>query len=129
MVKFKNNLHAGAHSQVFENAKQLRLNQTNAEDVLWQYLRARRFENLKFRRQHPIHSYVADFYCHEKRLIIEVDGGYHNKIEQKRRDESRTSELEKLGLQVVRFSNAKVIENIEGCLSELRDIIKNDTSP
>jgi very-short-patch-repair endonuclease len=128
MVKFKNNLHAGANSQIFKNAKQLRLNQTKAEDTLWQYLRARRLENLKFRRQHPIQSYIADFYCHEKRLIIELDGEYHNQSDQKEMDKSRTFALERLGINVIRFTNARVMNEIDDCLNELRDYIKNNTS-
>ena len=128
MVKFKNNLHAGANSQIFKNAKQLRLNQTKAEDTLWQYLRARRHENLKFRRKHPIQSYIADFYCHEKRLIIELDGEYHNQSDQKEMDKSRTFALERLGINVIRFTNARVMNEIDDCLNELRDYIKNNTS-
>lgn len=128
MVKFKNNLHAGANSQIFKNAKQLRLNQTKAEDTLWQYLRARRFENLKFRRQHPIQSYIADFYCHEKRLIIELDGEYHNQSDQKEMDKSRTFALERLGIHVIRFTNARVINEIDDCLNELRHYVKSNTS-
>lgn len=128
MVKFKNNLHAGANSQIFKNAKQLRLNQTKAEDTLWRHLRARRFENLKFRRQHPIQSYIADFYCHEKRLIIELDGEYHNQSDQKEMDKSRTFELERLGIDVIRFTNARVMNEIHDCLNELRDYIKNNNS-
>ena len=128
MVKFKNNLHAGANSQIFKNAKQLRLNQTKAEDTLWRHLRARRFENLKFRRQHPIQSYIADFYCHEKRLIIELDGEYHNQSDQKEMDKSRTFALERLGINVIRFTNARVMNEIDDCLNELRDYIKNNTS-
>lgn len=128
MVKFKNNLHAGANSQIFKYAKQLRLNQTKAEDTLWRHLRARRFENLKFRRQHPIQSYIADFYCHEKRLIIELDGEYHNQSDQKEMDKSRTFELERLGINVIRFTNARVMNEIHDCLNELRDYIKNNNS-
>ncbi|MCB1579577.1 MAG: endonuclease domain-containing protein, partial [Alphaproteobacteria bacterium] len=60
-----------------KTARTLRKNQTDAEKLLWSKLRNRQFENLKFRRQHPVPPYVADFYCEDLKLIVEIDGGQH----------------------------------------------------
>ncbi len=126
---FKNKLHAGANSEIFGNAKQLRTNQTEAEKVMWQQLRGRRFENLKFRRQHPIHEFIADFYCHEKQLIIEIDGQYHKRPDQQKKDQARTAELNKIGIIVVRFTNERVLNDLDGCLKELKSKLQEITSP
>lgn len=65
-----------AHPLVFDLAKQLRKNMTHAEMIMWGYLKEH-FEGLRFRRQHPVSMYIADFYCHKLRLIIEIDGSVH----------------------------------------------------
>ncbi len=75
-----------AHPLVFEKAKELRKNMTQAEKVLWGYLKGG-INGLKFRRQHPIGVYVADFYCHHLKLIIELDGKIHDRPEVKILDE------------------------------------------
>ena len=75
-----------ANPLVFELAKELRRNMTDAEIILWSYLKGG-INGLKFRRQHPIGIYVADFYCHKIKLIVEVDGSIHNKKEVKDYDE------------------------------------------
>jgi len=74
---------------------------------------------LKFRRQHPIHLYIADFYCHETRLIVEVDGGIHNTSHVKEHDENRSAELDRLGKTVIRFTNEEIIQNIEKVLEQI----------
>ncbi len=86
-------------------AKHLRQEQTPAEEYLWQILRNRQFENLKFRRQHPIKEYIVDFCCLEIMLIIELDGGYHNTIDQKEKDELRDLHLRGLGYRILRYTN------------------------
>lgn len=92
-------------------ARQLRQEQTEAEKLLWDFLRNRKVENLKFRRQHPLKDYIVDFYCHELMLVIELDGGYHNKTEQKFKDEQRDFHLEFLGYIVLRYKNEIVTVN------------------
>jgi very-short-patch-repair endonuclease len=84
----------GAPQKIFENARTLRKNTTDAERRLWEKLRNRKLRNLKFRRQHPIHKYVADFYCAEHKVVVELDGGIHQLKEQKIYDQERTNELE-----------------------------------
>src|SRR6266536_6063321 len=88
----KRGMFQGADSLVFELAKDLRRNMTTAEKVLWIYLR-QGILGLKFRRQHPIGIYIADFYCHRVKLIIEVDGSIHDKKEVKEYDERRENDL------------------------------------
>ncbi len=85
-----------------ERAKQLRRDQTDAERKLWSHLRAAQL-GAKFRRQHPVAGYYADFCCVERRLIIELDGGQH--AEQQHHDERRTSTLQAAGFRVLRFWN------------------------
>lgn len=94
--------------------KLLRSNQTSWESKLWRYLRANRFNGLKFKRQVPIGKFIVDFCCHEKRLIIELDGGHHNQGEEAQADKMRQAYLESLGYRVLRFWNNDLDQNIEG---------------
>lgn len=98
-------------------ARELRKEATDAERLLWYYLRARRFNNLKFRRQQPIGDYIVDFICFEKKLIIEVDGGQH--AENEERDLERTTWLKQKGYNVIRFWNNDVLHNCRGVLEEI----------
>src|SRR5262245_40939702 len=86
-------LHQGAKPSTFGHAKELRCESTNAEKILWSLLRNRQFKGKKFRRQHAIAHYVADFYCHECKLIIELDGNHHAGKEAKEDDDARTKVL------------------------------------
>ena len=97
-----------------ERAKKLRKESTPAERLLWSALRNSAFAGLKFRRQHPVGLYVADFCCMQEKLIIELDGDSHDFSEQK--DKDRTAALNKEGYRVIRFSNADVLDNMEGVL-------------
>lgn len=93
-------------------AKELRVNASQAEKLLWSALRGKNVAGIKFRRQHPIEPYIADFYCHAAKLVIEVDGESHDtRIEY---DRQRTEFLASLDLQVVRISNDDVLNNLEG---------------
>ena len=86
-------------------AKSMRHTATDAEHLMWQVLRAKRFMNLKLRRQHVIQPYIVDFYCHEIGLVIELDGSQHGTGERKEYDAERTNFLEALGLRVVQYFN------------------------
>jgi very-short-patch-repair endonuclease len=108
-------------------ARALRKNQTPAEARLWQSLRARRLIGYKFLRQHPIivsktgsdkQFYIADFYCAEKKLVIELDGGIH--AFQIACDEARDIVMNELGLQVLRFANERVYENVYEVLHQIK---------
>lgn len=89
-------------------AKSMRHTATDAEHLMWQVLRAKRFMNLKFRRQHVIQPYIVDFYCHEIGLVIELDGSQHGTDDAIEYDAERTQFLEALGLTVVRYWNYDV---------------------
>ena len=117
------NIHHGAKPSTFDNAQNLRRKSTEAETRLWSLLRNRQLKGKKFRRQHPIAHYVADFYCHESKLAIELDGNFHTSSEAKEYDNTRTALLNELGISVLRFWNeevmhdvSKVLQKIESCL-------------
>jgi len=86
-------------------ARQLRRKQTDAERALWGRLRDRQLEDMKLRRQQPIGPYIVDFVNFERKLVIELDGGQHNKEEMRKRDRMRAMWLKEMGYQVLRFWN------------------------
>jgi len=92
-------------------ARELRKNQTPAEELLWRMLRNRRLLGFKFRRQHQIGDYIADFYCCEANLVIECDGSVHGQNERWHHDQERDACMISQGLKVVRFSNDRVLRN------------------
>lgn len=116
---YGDNLHKGAIGKLFEYSRELRQISTEAEKLLWSELRNRKLNGLKFRRQHPVDKYVADFYCHEKRLVIELDGVVHDKKENKEYDQARTIELAGLKINVLRFRNDEVENDIEKVLKKI----------
>ena len=109
-------------------ARLLRQEQTEAEKELWELLRNRKFENLKFRRQHPLKDYIVDFFCKELNLIIELDGGYHNDPEQREKDELRDRHLQLLGYRTLRFKNKAVFDNQDEIFKSILDA-KQTPSP
>lgn len=92
---------------------------TDAEHLMWQLLRAKRFMNLKFRRQHVIEPYIVDFYCHEIGLVIELDGSQHQTDNAIEYDAERTKFLEALGLTVVRYWNHDVLGRTDVVVEDL----------
>ena len=94
----------------FERAKELRKCLTEAEMILWNYLRTKPF-GYKFRRQHPIGKYVVDFFCYKLNLIIEADGSVHEEPEIKKQDEERQKKLESMGLRILRFTNKEISDD------------------
>lgn len=121
MDKHQHNLHKAAKPQIFKNAKALRKRMTPAEQKLWQAVRAKKLEGYKFRRQHPIKKFILDFYCHEAKLGIELDGEYHENAVQKFYDTDRSAILEELGILIIRFSNREVLENLEQVLKTIKN--------
>ena len=106
-------------SNILKNARELRSRLTDAEQLLWYLLRNRRFCGYKFRRQHPVGRFILEFYCHEERLAIELDGSGHCFDMQLVYDAVRTKELEGVGLIVLRFWNSDVLENLESVLESI----------
>src|SRR5512133_4302682 len=114
----KPSMHLDARN-LLRRAKRMRREPIPAE-ALWKILRNRNLHGLKFRRQHPILFYIADFYCHELRLVVEVDGTIHFTPSQIEKDKKRTANLEANGIRVVRFTNEQVLERIGEVVAVLR---------
>ena len=104
-----------------DRARRLRVGQTDAEQKLWYHLRNRQLQGWKFRRQHRIDRYIADFACPDAGLIVELDGSRHG--EQRTYDEARTRKLETMGYRVLRFWDNDVLTNIEGVLEVILEAL------
>ena len=120
----------GNNSHLLINeAKRMRKEPTETEDILWQELRKNNLGN-KFRRQHLIDDFIVDFVCLSKKIVIEVDGGYHSTPEQQEYDEQRTFILNKRGFKVIRFTNEEVLEDLQTVLSKIKmKLSKADPAP
>lgn len=102
-------------------ARNLRKNQTTQERQIWNILKNKQFYGYKFLRQYVIGSYIVDFICREKKIIIEIDGGQHNETYNINYDNERTVFLNHLGYKVIRFWNNEITENIEGVYLKLKE--------
>ena len=107
-----------------DKGRKLRRNQTDAEKKLWALLRNRQLEGVKFRRQFSLSGYILDFYSPEYKLGIEADGGGHYEDKGRQRDELRTRELNKLGVEIIRFSDRDILTNIEGIYERIKKVIE-----
>ena len=107
-------------------AKKNRRNSTTAENVLWQSIRNKQL-GVEFRRQHVIGDFIVDFVCLDKMLVIEVDGGYHTERNQLEDDEIRTRILNSLGFSLVRFSNDRVLFDLDNVKSDIKNILRQLT--
>ena len=107
------------HPKLKKRRQELRRSQTEVEKILWQRLRNRKIKGLKFFRQYSIGPYIADFYCPEIRLAIELDGGQHSEKDAQLYDQERTDYLNANNVKVARYWNSEVINNIEGVLNDI----------
>ena len=110
-------------SKMHNNARALRKTQTPAEQLLWSKLRSRQLSGFKFRRQHPVTNFILDFYCREAHLAVEIDGGQHAIDEECKRDNTRTDFLNEMGIQVIRFWNHEVLENLDDVVTAIDDML------
>ena len=110
-----------------ETARALRKKQTPAEAIFWELVRDRRFMGLKFRRQHQLGDYITDFYCHEHRLIIELDGGIHSAKQSK--DHKRDAWMAAQGFKVLRFKNEQLLDDPESVLSAIAQEVEGAAHP
>ncbi|HQV61296.1 MAG TPA: DUF559 domain-containing protein [Chitinophagaceae bacterium] len=117
----------GASQVIFKRAEELRKNQTEDEKLLWVYLKSNQL-GVRFKRQHPIWMYIADFYCHELKLVIELDGSIHTVKDVIDNDKEREEDIKSFGIRVVRFTNkelradiAKVIDRIKCIIKEIKE--------
>ena len=108
---------------LLDRAREMRMKATPAEAFAWELLRDRRFMELKFRRQHQIGNNIADFYCHEKRLVVELDGPVHEVDEQREADSNRDAYLESLGMTVVRIKNEHLLKRTEEALIKIASAV------
>lgn len=114
----------GASHLIFQKAEQLRNNCTHTEELLWSYLRVSKL-GVKFRRQHPAAIYILDFYCHELQLAIELDGTIHQLEEVKKNDLIRENTLRSLGIEILRFDNREVLENMSAVVNKIEQTIND----
>jgi len=110
----------GAKRKIFQNAEVLRSNMTISEKLLWERLNKSQL-GVRFKAQHPIDLFVADFYCHKYKLVVEIDGEIHQK--QKEYDEGRTAEMENYDLKVIRFTNDQVLNDIDWVVEEIKKFL------
>lgn len=128
MNDYNDKLHGHSRPSTYENARDLRKVQTKAEAKLWQALRNGKVDDLKFRRQHAFDDYILDFYCHQIKLAIEVDGAVHNDPEVASYDKVRTSNLNDNGITVLRFTNDEVEKNIRLVIQKIKGWSKKNNS-
>ena len=119
----------GAKPDTFAKEQHLRERMTETEIILWNRLKNNKEEGYKFRRQHPIHKSIVDFYCYQAKLIIEIDGKYHESEHQKQYDLDCSKILTFQGLKILRFTNEEIINDIEDVLKKIKQNIKNDSLP
>lgn len=118
---YNDNLHKEAIGKLYEYGRELRQTATEAEKILWEELRNRKLNGLKFRRQHPVDKFIADFYCNENKLVIELDGGVHDVKENAEYDANRTYMLNEFGITVIRFRNEEVLNDIKMVLKKISE--------
>lgn len=111
------------YRDIKERARYMRQNPTSAERILWRKLRGKQLGGFRFRRQHPIHRFIVDFYCAEARLVVEVDGAVHNEPGHAEYDEDRQRFLHGLGLRVLRFSNTEAINETDAVVAVIAESI------
>lgn len=115
---------SASFAQMREYASQMRCNMTDAEKMMWQILR-NNGAGVKFRRQHIIKDYIADFVCISKGLIIEVDGEYHDDVEQQEADALRSSALKAMGFTILRFKNDEILQDPQQIKETIQQYINN----
>jgi very-short-patch-repair endonuclease len=122
MKELDKTMYFRAKPETLETARILRRSMTESEILLWEKLRARQILGLRFRRQHPMDIFIVDFYCHEARLVIEIDGEIHS--QQVEYDDGREADIEKYDIKVIRFTNFEVINEIDKVLNKIKLTVK-----
>ena len=114
---------------IVPRARELRREQTKAEELLWRRIRNRQLANAKFRRQHPLGRYILDFYCDERRLAVELDGSIHDQPDQTGYDKVRHREIEQRGVRLMVFSNEEVFAHLQRVLTQIMEALTPGPSP
>ena len=118
----RTDMHYGASKAIFQYAEVLRKNMTVAEKIIWERLCKNKL-GVRIRRQHPVWKYITDYYCHELKFIIEIDGGIHLSKENKEYDIGREVALNEFGIEIIRFTNDQVITEIEHVIEVIEEKI------
>jgi very-short-patch-repair endonuclease len=122
MKELDKTMYFRAKPGTLESARILRKRMTPCEILLWEKLKGKQLLGLRFRSQHPIDIFIADFYCHEARLVVEIDGEIHEgQIDY---DDGREAEIEKYGIKIIRFTNDEVINNLDNVVNKIKSIVK-----
>ena len=117
------------HTDMINKVRYLRRNMTLPEIILWSRIRSRKIEGFKFRRQQRIFNYIVDFYCHELKLIIEVDGEIHYLKENAELDKKRDNILRLNGFHIIRLSNHEIITDLSATINTIKSFIRQLSSP
>ncbi|MEM7036247.1 MAG: endonuclease domain-containing protein [Bacteroidota bacterium] len=112
----------GATKRTFQRAQELRKTETAAEKRVWERLKGRQLK-VKFRRQHPLNRFIADFYSHEIQLVVEIDGESHATADATHYDEMRTSLMNEFGIEVIRFDNAEVFKALDQVVEKIQKMV------
>jgi len=123
MEEIEKPMYYGAKPTTLEAARLLRENMTYHEKLLWKKLKLKQVCGVRFRRQHPIDFFIADFYCHEARLVVEIDGDIHDY--RKDYDDGRSAEMERYYIKVIRFTNSEVENNIDSVVRAIENEVKS----
>jgi cyclase len=115
-------MHYGAGPITFARARMLRNNETKAEKLLWEKLSNKKL-GVKFRRQHPFYHFIVDFYCHEIKLVIEVDGSIHSLPDNMEYDKFRSYLIVEFGVRIIRFTNEDIYFRMEAVLASIQRIV------
>jgi very-short-patch-repair endonuclease len=116
--------HSAVSPLLRSRAKSLRQTMTRAETLLWRYIKAHRIDGLSFRRQAPMGAYIVDFVCHDRRIVVELDGETHDFEERLKRDQRRDAWLATRGYVILRFTNHDVLSNLEGVVTVISEAAK-----
>ncbi len=110
----------GARAETLRLAGELRRTMTKSEKLLWQQLRNRQVDGLRFRRQHPVNEFIVDFFCYEAMLAVEIDGSVHDDSVQSERDIGRTHIINEFGIELIRFTNKEIENNIDRVVEKIK---------
>jgi len=121
MEELDKSMYYGANPETIGKAKTLRKKMTEAEKILWHRLKGKQMLRLRFRRQHPVDIFIADFYCHTAKQVIELDGEIHN--EQSEYDKGRDAEMNRFDIEVIRFKNREILSDIESALERIQKVV------
>ena len=116
-------MHYGATMEMFQIAERLRRDMTATEKIIWERVCKKQL-GVRIRRQHPVWKFIADFYCHEVKLIIEIDGGVHLRSENKEYDISRDIILKEFQIEILRFTNDEVINEPDLVIEKIKSTIE-----